>query len=243
MLKITNLSVDIENKNILNNVDLDVKKGEMHALMGPNGSGKSTLTYALLGHPSCIVKNGSIAFEGQDITDLSVEKRANLGIFLALQYPLEIPGLDIFSFLKEIYCVTHKKSIANSDFYAHLKPLLELLQFDESYLERGLNEGFSGGEKKRLEILQLLVLEPKLAILDEIDSGLDIDSLKIVCNAINNYKKINPNFTVIIVTHYQRILNYIEPDHVHIFNKGGIIKSGDFNLAKEIELNGYKEYV
>lgn len=242
MIRIQNLSVSIDDKKIINNLNLDISSGTIHALMGPNGSGKSTLAYTMLGHPSCRVIEGSIVIDGRDITDLSVEKRAKLGIFLAFQYPQEIPGLKIFTYLKEIYTAFTGKSIPVAEFYELVKNCLNRLNLPESFLERGLNEGFSGGEKKRLEMLQLILLNPKIAIIDEIDSGLDIDALKAVADALKECKKENPDLTIILVTHYQRILDYIKPDFVHIFYNGSIIKSGDANLPKEIELRGYNEF-
>lgn len=242
-INVQNLDVTIENKKILNKLNLQIKQGSVHALMGPNGSGKSTLAYTLLGHPSCNVTDGAIYFDETDITDLSVEKRARLGLFLAFQYPHTIPGLNVFSFLKEIYASFTGKKITVQEFKEILDNLLEKLKFDKNFLERGVNEGFSGGEKKRFEVLQLMLLKPKVAIIDEIDSGLDIDALKLVANAISECKKNDPEFTVILVTHYQRILKYIEPDFVHIFYEGKVIKSGNYELSNQLEEKGYDEFI
>ncbi len=241
MLEIKNLSVSIENQKIIKDLSLKVQAGQIHALMGPNGSGKSTLAYTVLGHPKCKVDKGAIYFNDQDITDLAVEKRAKLGIFLAFQYPQEIPGLQIFAFLKEIYTAFTAKKISVQDFKLLLEEYMKLLDIDPSFAYRNLNEGFSGGQKKKLEMLQLILLQPAIAIIDEIDSGLDIDSLKIVANALNICKKSNPKFTVLLVTHYQRILNHIMPDFVHVFSQGSIIKSGNSSLAQKIEEKGYNE--
>lgn len=243
LLKINDLSVVIDGKSILNGTSLLIEEGSIHALMGPNGSGKSTLAYTLLGHPSCTVTNGTILFDGQDITDLSVEKRARLGIFFALQYPHEVPGLNVFTFLKEIYTAFTGKQITVSELKILVETLLEKLNLDINFLDRSVNHGFSGGEKKRFEVLQLLLLNPRLAIIDEIDSGLDVDSLRCVALALNELKANNPEFTVVLVTHYQRILDYINPDYVHIFFEGKVIKSGSFGIVSDLEKQGYDEFV
>lgn len=242
LIDINNLQVIIDNQKILDNLNLKINSGETHALMGPNGSGKSTLAYTIMGHPSCKITNGSIIFNNIDITDLPVDKRAKLGLFLAFQYPQEIPGLQIFSYLKAAHLAFTGQSLSIAEFKILLEDCMNQLDIDSSFAYRNLNEGFSGGEKKRIEMLQLMILNPTLAILDEIDSGLDVDALKIVGNALQICKKRNPNFTLIVVTHYQRILDYIKPDYVHIVYNGNIIKSGESSLAQEIENKGYDEY-
>lgn len=241
MIEVKNLSVSLEQE-VLTNISLTLEPGTVHALMGPNGSGKSTFAYTLLGHPACRVTQGSILFKGEDITELTPDKRAQRGLFLALQYPPTIPGLDIFSFLKEIYTAVTKKTLSTPDFYTYLQPLLEVVGFDESYLERGVHEQFSGGEKKRLEMLQLLVLEPEVAILDELDSGLDVDSLNMVAHALQNYKKLKPSSIILFITHYQRMLASMKPDYVHVFYQGILRASGSYALAQEIEEKGYDAY-
>lgn len=243
MISIKNLCVTVEAQPIIKHLNFNVQPGTVHALMGPNGSGKSTLAYTLLGHPAYEVTDGSIVFDGQEITTLATEKRAQLGIFLAFQYPYEIPGLNVLTYLKEIYTSYTKKSLATKEFYELVKGYLTLLGLSDTFLERGLNEGFSGGEKKRFEMLQLLLVQPRLVVLDEIDSGLDIDALKIVADTLATCKQANPAFTVIIITHYQRILQFIQPDHVHIFYNGAIVESGDLQLANDIEAKGYHGYI
>ena len=240
-LVIKDLHVSIEGKKILNGVDLIVKKGEVCALMGPNGSGKSTLAYTLMGHPKYQVKNGEVWYKGKNVLELKADERAKLGIFLSFQYPQEIPGVSVSNFLKTAYNAVKPSQISVPDFVKLLKEKMKLLRIDDTFSRRYLNEGFSGGEKKRTEILQLAVLQPEIAILDETDSGLDIDSLKIVAEGVNTL--LGPNMGVLVITHYQRLLNYITPDKVHIMVKGRIVKSGGKELAHELEANGYDEYV
>ncbi len=239
-LIIKDLHVSIEGKKILNGVDLVVRKGEVCALMGPNGSGKSTLAYTLMGHPKYTVDKGEAWYKGKNILELKPDERAKLGLFLSFQYPQEIPGVSVSNFLRTAYNSLKQQQISVPDFVKLLKEKMKLLKVDDSFARRYLNEGFSGGEKKRTEILQLAVLQPEIAVLDETDSGLDIDSLKTVAQGVNTM--LNPNIGVLIITHYQRILNYITPDRVHIMIKGRIIKSGGKELAHELEAKGYDEY-
>ena len=239
-LIIKDLHVSIEGQKILNGVNLVVKKGEVCALMGPNGSGKSTLAYTLMGHPNYQVDKGEVLYKGQNILEMKPDERAKLGIFLSFQYPQEIPGVSVSNFLRTAYNSVRPNQISVPDFIKLLKEKMKLLKIDEAFARRYLNEGFSGGEKKRTEILQLAVLQPEMAILDETDSGLDIDSLKIVADGVN--AMLNPNRGFLVITHYQRLLNYIEPDKVHVMIKGRIVKSGGKELAKELEARGYDEY-
>lgn len=236
-LVIKDLHVSVEGQKILNGVDLVVKKGEVCALMGPNGSGKSTLAYTLMGHPKYTVDKGEVWYKGQNILELSPDERAKLGIFLSFQYPQEIPGLSVSNFLRTAYNAVKRQPISVPEFVKMLRENMKLLKIDDSFSRRYLNEGFSGGEKKRTEILQLAVLQPEMAILDETDSGLDIDSLKTVAQGVNTL--LGPNLGVLIITHYQRILDYIAPDRIHIMVKGGIVKSGGKELAHELEAKGY----
>src|SRR3990167_9887674 len=242
MLKISNLSVKVDDKQILNNLNLNLELGKIHVLMGPNGSGKSTLAYSLMGHPSYEIISGEIFFNTKNITELPAYKRAKLGFFLSFQNPLEIPGLKVFDFLKESFSAFTGKNIPVTELYEELKILCKKLNLDPVFFDRNLNEGFSGGEKKRLEILQMCLLKPKVAIIDEVDSGLDVDSLKLVANAILDLKKEDPELTIILITHYQRILNYIHPDFVYILNKGVVVKKGDFSLISVIESSGYQTF-
>lgn len=243
LLSFQNLHASIEDKQILNDISCTVNAGEIHALMGPNGSGKSSLAYTLMGHPRYQIDSGSIVFDGTTINDLSPDKRAKLGMFLALQHPIEIEGVPYKDFLRQAYNTLYDgtdKQLRIKEFNALLKEKLELLKMDPSFIERSVNVGFSGGEKKRAEVLQLAVLQPKLVILDEIDSGLDIDALKIVCQGINAVKKAHPSMAIILITHYQRILNYIKPDFVHVLQDGAIKRSGDASLAEALEAEGYE---
>jgi Fe-S cluster assembly ATP-binding protein len=241
MLKITDLSARVAGKDILKGVNLEVRRGEIHAIMGPNGSGKSTLAQVLAGRADYEVTGGSVAFEGQDLLALPAEERARAGLFLGFQYPVEIPGVNNVYLLKAALNAKRKAAgqpeVDAYEFLALIKQKMKLMQMSESFLSRGVNEGFSGGEKKRNEVLQMLVLEPKLAILDETDSGLDIDALKIVSMGVNSLR--DPNRAVVLVTHYQRLLGYIVPDHVHVLSGGRILKSGDRSLALELERRGY----
>ncbi len=241
MIEIKDLHANVNGKEILRGINLTVKAGEVHAIMGPNGSGKSTLAQVLSGHPAYEVTQGSVTFEGQDLLDMEPEVRAHAGVFLAFQYPVEIPGVSNSYFLKaglnEIRKSRGEEELDSMQFLKMLKEKMKIVEMDPSFINRPVNEGFSGGEKKRNEILQMAVLEPKLAILDETDSGLDIDALKIVSAGVNILK--SPKNATIVVTHYQRLLNYIVPDFVHVLVKGRIVKSGGKELAMELEANGY----
>ncbi|MFN6992372.1 MAG: Fe-S cluster assembly ATPase SufC [Fervidobacterium sp.] len=244
-LQIKDLHVSVDDKEILNGVNLTIKQGEIHALMGPNGAGKSTLSYVLMGHPNYKITSGKIFFDGNDITELSPDERAKLGLFLAFQYPVAVPGVSLFNFLKSAYNAVKGKSVSNKgeelvstlQFQKIINEKMKMLKLDSSFANRYLNDGFSGGEKKKAEILQLAVLEPKIAILDETDSGLDIDALKIVANGVN--KLVGPNLGVLVVTHYQRILRYIKPNYVHVMINGKIVKTGGYELAEKLEEEGY----
>ncbi len=241
MIKIKDLKVEIDGKPILNGIDLEVKAGEVHAIMGPNGSGKSTLANVIAGREEYEVTGGSITYQGEDLLEMEVDERARAGIFLAFQYPVEIPGISNSNFLKHtLNAIREERGEEELDAMEMLQLLREkvkLVGMDDNMLRRSLNEGFSGGEKKRNEILQMAVLEPTLAVLDETDSGLDIDALRIVADGVNSLRAKDRAF--IIVTHYQRLLNYIVPDYVHVLYKGRIVKSGDKNLALELEEKGY----
>ncbi|MCU0417659.1 MAG: Fe-S cluster assembly ATPase SufC [Cytophagaceae bacterium] len=241
MLSIKNLQARIEEKEILRGINLEVKPGEVHAIMGPNGSGKSTLASVLSGREDYEVTGGDVTFNGKDLLELSPEDRAREGIFLAFQYPVEIPGVSTINFMKtavnEVREYRGQDPLDAVSFLKLMKEKMKLVEIDESLLKRALNEGFSGGEKKRNEIFQMAMLEPKLAILDETDSGLDIDALRIVANGVNKLK--SKDNAVIVVTHYQRLLDYIVPDYVHVLYKGRIVKSGTKELALELEEKGY----
>ena len=241
MLNILDLHVRVDNKAILNGVDLQVQAGEVHAIMGPNGSGKSTLANVLAGRDGYEVSQGSVAFEGEDLLELAPEERACAGIFLAFQYPVEIPGVNNVYLLKAaVNAIRKSRGQAELDaveFLGLVKQKMKLVRMKEELLNRSVNEGFSGGEKKRNEIFQMAVLEPKLAILDETDSGLDIDALKIVAEGVNSLR--NQERAIVLVTHYQRLLDYIKPDRVHVLSNGRIIKSGGPGLALELEQKGY----
>jgi Fe-S cluster assembly ATP-binding protein len=241
MLTIENLHAQVEGKQILNGIDLDVKAGEVHAIMGPNGSGKSTLSSVIAGHQDYQVNKGTMLLEGEELNDLSPEERAHKGIFLSFQYPVEIPGVSVTNFIKTAINATRKaKGLEDMTANVMLKKIREkssLLEIDSRFLSRSLNEGFSGGEKKRNEIFQMAMLEPKLSILDETDSGLDIDALKIVANGVNKLR--SKDNAVIVITHYQRLLEYIVPDFVHVLFEGRIVKSGTKDLAVELEEKGY----
>lgn len=243
MLHIKNLSVSIENKKIIENLNLKIAPGEIHVIMGTNGSGKSTLVNALMGNPLYQIANGKVTLNDTDITNLCPSKRANLGLFLSFQNPVEVPGVSLRNFLRQAKIANTKaENIHPLDFVEQAQEEAKKLKFSEEFLLRPLNEGFSGGEKKKAEILQMAILKPKFALIDEIDSGLDIDALKDVAKAITKiHKEQNPG--ILLITHYNRILKYIEPDHVHIFSDGKIIKSGDKKLAHELEENGYENYI
>lgn len=239
-LKIEDLHVEVEGKEILEGVTLEIKKGEVIALMGPNGSGKSTLSFALMGHPKYKITKGKITLNGEDLTNASPDERARKGLFLSFQYPAEISGITFANFLRAaVNARNPDKKVQVFDFLKLLKEKMKQLNMPEKFAERYLNEGFSGGEKKRAEILQLLMLQPKIAVLDETDSGLDIDSLKIVAEGVNSAKK---EMGVLVITHYQRLLNHIVPDKIHILYKGKIIKTGGKELALELEEFGYKKF-
>ena len=241
MLTIENLHVVVEGKEILRGVYLDVKAGEVHAIMGPNGSGKSTLAQALAGREGYQVTSGSVRYLGQNLLTMTPEQRAREGVFLAFQYPVEIPGVSIALFLKTALNAIRKErglsELDAMDFLSLVRERMEQVGMDEAFLSRAINEGFSGGEKKRNEILQMAVLEPKLMILDETDSGLDIDALKLVADSVNKMR--SPERAIILVTHYQRLLDYIVPDVVHVLSQGRIVKSGGPELARKLEKHGY----
>lgn len=242
LLSINNLKVSIAEKIIINGLNLTINHGEVHAIMGPNGSGKSTLAKTLAGHPECEIQSGSISYLGKDLFDLSVEERANEGIFMGFQYPIEIPGLSNTAFLKAALNAQRKsqgdEEITAVDFLKELKHNAEVIGMDQAFLNRGVNEGFSGGEKKRNEILQMMMLKPRLSILDETDSGLDIDAMKTVANGLNSMRTKDSSF--LLITHYDRLLGYIKPDFVHVLSKGQIIQSGDSTLANQLEEKGYE---
>jgi Fe-S cluster assembly ATP-binding protein len=242
MISIRDLHVSVEDKKILKGVSLELKPGEVHAVMGPNGSGKSTLAYTLAGHPRYTVEKGEVFVGDTSILEMSPDERAKLGVFLAFQYPVEIPGLSVQNFLRTAHEAKFGKLKSILDFRKGLKKIAEELHVKPELLERGLNEGFSGGEKKRLEILQMAVMKPVLAVLDETDSGLDIDAIKQVAEGVRVVMK-KQKMAVLVITHYQRILKYLKPDAVHIMSKGTIVKSGGRALAQELERNGYSAYV
>jgi Fe-S cluster assembly ATP-binding protein len=241
MLEIKDLKVSIEDKEILKGINLKVKAGEVHAIMGPNGSGKSTLASAMAGRDYFDITHGKILYEGKDLTELSPEDRAREGIFLGFQYPVEIPGVSMVNFLRTAINSMRKyrnqDPLPAGDFLKLMREKKKVVEIDSDLTNRSVNEGFSGGEKKKNEVFQMALLEPKLAILDETDSGLDIDALRIVSNGVNNLR--SPENATIIITHYQRLLDYIVPDFVHVLYKGRIVKSGDKSLAKELEEHGY----
>ena len=242
MLEIRNLHATAGDKEILRGIDLTVNTGEVHAVMGPNGSGKSTLAQVLAGHPAYVVTEGSVTYEGQDLLDLEPEARAQAGVFLAFQYPVEIPGVSNAYFLRAAYNEIRKarglEEVDSMDFLDLLEEKLKVVEWGPEIMSRAVNSGFSGGEKKRNEILQMAVLQPRLAILDETDSGLDIDALRIVAAGVNTLRR--PDNATIVVTHYQRLLNYIVPDYVHVLSAGRIVRSGGKELALELEARGYE---
>ncbi|MEO8234416.1 MAG: Fe-S cluster assembly ATPase SufC [Flavobacterium sp.] len=241
MLSIKNLHASIEDKEILKGINLEVKAGEVHAIMGPNGAGKSTLSAIIAGNENYTVTDGEIILEGEDISELAPEERAHKGVFLSFQYPVEIPGVSVTNFMKTAINESRKargqEDMPANEMLKLIREKSELLEIDRKFLSRSLNEGFSGGEKKRNEIFQMAMLEPKLAILDETDSGLDIDALRIVANGVNKLK--SKDNAVIVITHYQRLLDYIVPDFVHVLHDGKIVKSGGKELALELEEKGY----
>ena len=241
MLSIKNLHAKVGDREILKGLNLDIGAGEVHAIMGPNGSGKSTLASVIAGRDGYEVTAGSVRYLGQDLLEMAPEDRARAGVFLAFQYPVEIPGVNNAYLLKAALNAVRKQQgqpeVDAFEFLSLIREKMKIMQMDESFLNRGVNEGFSGGEKKRNEILQMAVLEPKLAVLDETDSGLDIDALRVVANGVNNLR--GPDRSIVMVTHYQRLLDYIEPDRVHVLSDGQILKSGDKNLALDLERRGY----
>ncbi|MCR4324074.1 MAG: Fe-S cluster assembly ATPase SufC [Candidatus Curtissbacteria bacterium] len=263
MLKVKNLKASIVDKEILKGVDLSVGSGQLHVIMGPNGSGKSTLSQVIAGHPSYVVNGGTISVNGKRVNKLTPDKRAKLGVFLGFQHPVEVPGVSVFSFLRKarqgvilseaknlrngkgkiLHSVQDDKGLSKlAEFRQELLEYASSLKFSDDFLRRSLNEGFSGGEKKRNEILQMMALKPKLVILDEIDSGLDIDALRLVAEAIKKFRRENPKSSVVLITHYARILKYLKADFVHVMVDGKIIKSGKQKLAQEIEEDGYQKF-
>ena len=242
ILKIEGLEVAVDDTPILKGVDLAVPQGEIHALMGPNGSGKSTLAYALAGHPRYSITAGSARFDGQEIAEMEADERARLGLFLAMQYPVEVPGVSVMNFLRTSMNAIKGEEISPRDFVKLFDKKSKLLGFDRAFADRYLNEGFSGGEKKRHEILQLALLAPKIAILDETDSGLDVDALKVVSEGVNRVRS-GGEVGVLLITHYTRILRYIEPDFVHVFVDGRIVEEGGKELADRLEDEGYDRFV
>jgi Fe-S cluster assembly ATP-binding protein len=244
LLEIRNLHVEIDGKEILKGLDLTVSAGEVHAIMGPNGSGKSTLSYVLAGKADYAVTAGEVLFNGKNIFDMSPDERAAAGLFLAFQYPLEIPGVATMTFLRTALNAQRKKrgeaELSTPEFLKRVREVAKKLGIEQDMLRRAVNVGFSGGEKKRNEIMQMALLEPRLAVLDETDSGLDIDALKIVSEGVNHLR--SPNRAFVVITHYQRLLNYIVPDVVHVLSRGRIVKTGGKDLALELEARGYAEY-
>ena len=249
-LEIKDLHVSVEGKTIIKGLNLKVKEGEIHVIMGPNGSGKTSLAYSILGHPKYTIESGEITFAGRNVLSMKPDERARLGLFLGFQYPMEIQGVSVFNFLRQAFNSLKNNGLVNSldkkkdlisvmEFRNLLNEKLTLLKMDSSFSKRYLNDGFSGGEKKRAEILQMAVLQPKVAILDETDSGLDVSSIKIVFEGISEIQK-STKMGILLITHYGRILDYIKPDFVHIMKDGVIVKSGDVNLAKEIDTSGYE---
>jgi Fe-S cluster assembly ATP-binding protein len=239
-LVIEDLHVAVEDKEILRGVDLTVEPGRVHALMGPNGSGKSTLAYALAGHPRYKVTGGKVTFRGEDVLDLLPDERARLGMFLAMQYPVEVPGVSVTNFLRTAINAVRGEEVSVRDFARELREQMRQLDMDPKFAERSLNEGFSGGEKKRHEILQMALLRPQLAILDETDSGLDVDALRVVADGVNRLR--SPELGILLITHYTRILRYISPDFVHVMVDGRVVQSGGPELAEELEAKGYERW-
>ena len=246
LLEIKNLHVTVETeqgtKQILRGVDLSIRSGQTHAIMGPNGSGKSTLAYSIAGHPKYTVTEGEILLDGQDVLDMSVDERARAGLFLAMQYPVEIPGVSVSNFLRTAKTAIDGEAPALRGWIKEVRASMEALKMENAFTERNVNEGFSGGEKKRHEILQMELLKPKFAVLDETDSGLDVDALKIVSEGVNRAKQ-NTDLGVLLITHYTRILKYIQPDFVHVFVAGKVAEEGGPELAERLEAEGYDRYV
>ena len=239
-LQIQGLTVEVEGTEILHGVDLEVSRGETHALMGPNGSGKSTLAYSIMGHPAYDITGGQILLGGEDVTGMTPDERAALGLFLAMQYPTEVPGVSLTNFLRTSIGAVRGEDIPVRQFMTELREQFAALGMDEKFLSRNVNEGFSGGEKKRFEILQMALLRPRIAVLDETDSGLDIDAVRIVAEGVNRLS--GPDLGSLIITHYTRILNYITPDKVHVMSAGRIVQSGGRELADELEQRGYEHF-
>jgi Fe-S cluster assembly ATP-binding protein len=246
VLEIKNLQVsvvtDAGDKEILRGVDLTIRSGEIHAIMGPNGSGKSTLAYSIAGHPKYLITGGSVYLDGADVLEMSVDERAKAGLFLAMQYPVEVPGVSVSNFLRTAVTAIRGEAPKVRTWVGEVKEAMASLNIDTAFSERNVNEGFSGGEKKRHEILQLELLKPKIAILDETDSGLDVDALRIVAEGVNRVKA-KSNLGVMLITHYTRILRYIKPDFVHVFANGKIVEEGGPELADKLEEKGYAEYI
>ena len=246
VLEIKNLQVSVViesgNKEILRGVDLTIKSGETHAIMGPNGSGKSTLAYSIAGHPKYLITGGSVTLDGVDVLEMSVDERAKAGLFLAMQYPVEIPGVSVSNFLRTAVTAIRGEAPKVRTWVGEVKAAMSSLEIDTAFSERNVNEGFSGGEKKRHEILQMELLRPKIAILDETDSGLDIDALRVVSEGVNRIKE-SSDLGVMLITHYTRILKYIKPDFVHVFANGKIVEEGGPELANKLEEKGYAEYI
>jgi Fe-S cluster assembly ATP-binding protein len=237
-LQVVDLHAEVEGKEILKGIDLVVRQGETHALMGPNGSGKSTLSNVIMGRPGYKVTQGKVVFKGEEITHLTPDERAKRGLFLAMQYPTEVPGVSVVNFLRTAYTSVKGEQISALAFRKHMKEKMDMLGVEDAMVQRYVNQGFSGGEKKKNEVLQLAVLEPEIAILDETDSGLDIDSLKSVATGVGAL--VGPDLGVLLITHYQRMLNYIAPDRVHVMMSGRIVRSGGPELAQELEAKGYE---
>jgi Fe-S cluster assembly ATP-binding protein len=241
LLDVQNLHVNAGDKEILKGVNLTVRKGEIHALMGPNGSGKSTLSNAIMGHPKYQITSGKVLYKGTDITEMATDEKARLGIFLAFQYPMAIPGVTVTNFLRAILKAKKGEEIPAREFRAQMNEAMKELSMDPAFAKRYVNDGFSGGEKKRCEMLQMAMLKPELGILDETDSGLDIDALKVVCEGIN--RVFNPGMGMLIITHYQRMLNYVKPHFVHVFVAGRVVESGGSELVQILESEGYDRFI
>ncbi|MBP6869671.1 Fe-S cluster assembly ATPase SufC [Candidatus Babeliales bacterium] len=241
MLSLKNMTVSVDKKKVVQNLSLDIASGSIHAIMGQNGSGKSSLAHSLMGLPAYELTSGSVIFKGQDLVDISIQDRSKLGIFLAFQQPISIPGVTVFQFLKEIYSASGQQ-LSAQEFQDYVQQVCTQVGLDQSFLYRGLHDNFSGGEKKRLEIVQMLLLKPDLIILDEIDSGLDVDALRSIGTCITQYLQAHKNASCIVITHYRRILDYIEPTFVHIMYDGTIVHSGDVQLAEQVEQKGYDSY-
>ena len=241
LLEVKGLHVSVGEKEILKGVDLTVRRGEIHALMGPNGSGKSTLSNAIMGHPNYTITAGKVLFKGQDITEMPTDEKARLGVFLAFQYPVAIPGVTVTNFLRAITKAKRGEESPAREFRAEMAEAMKQLSMDPAFAKRYVNDGFSGGEKKRCEMLQMALLKPELAILDETDSGLDIDALKVVCEGINRIA--NPQMSMLIITHYQRMLNYVKPHFVHVFVAGRVVESGGSELVSVLESEGYDRFI